>query len=131
MCHCRPAVRTPCCGSFDCHQIANVTVLTCPWCRHNVKRTEEYVANTWDETFNWVNVKEKIKKDGIEYTRHYRTKDSKGTADEVPGHFSNEDGTPGVLCGECFGCSFSIRFGSYEVIAICMACGKEDVIYSG
>ncbi len=98
---------------------------------HDLERTEEHVANTWDPSFNWIYVNESFAVDGIIYKRTYKIKDSKGDPDETPGHFISNEGKVGVLCGLCFGALFQLQYGSYEVIARCGNCGKEDEIYSG
>ena len=37
MCYCRPNIRTPCCGTVECHRAAHlVQGSTCPWCRKPV-----------------------------------------------------------------------------------------------
>lgn len=36
-----------------------------------------------------------------------------------------------VLCGDCHGSAFTLRYGSYEILAKCIACGKEACVYSG
>ncbi len=35
-----------------------------------------------------------------------------------------------ILC-PCWSKYFTLRYGSYELIATCGACGEEDVVYSG
>lgn len=38
---------------------------------------------------------------------------------------------PSVRCGECGKPNFTIRYGSYECIARCLACSHEQVVYDG
>ena len=42
----------------------------------------------------------------------------------------SDDIIPAVICPKCHNDKFSIKYGSYECIAVCQ-CGNEMSIYSG
>lgn len=100
-------------------------------------RTEIRRANSRDFNVVWTDVKEcfTVQYQGIEkHSIIYRRLGDQTTINEK--HFTVEtddvpSGIPEVLCGDCQGDTFKIRFGAYEVIAICAVCLKAAVIYDG
>ena len=41
------------------------------------------------------------------------------------------DGSPEVICGNCDGVAFQIRYGGYSCLARCVKCGVEEEVYGG
>lgn len=44
--------------------------------------------------------------------------------------WADDVGLPKVLC-ECGHDTFRLKYGEYECVAVCTACGLEDVVYDG
>jgi hypothetical protein len=60
------------------------------------------------------------------------TRDADDRLDGASHFQADDDGVaPAIRCGFCFEATFQIRFGNYECIARCVACGCEGVIYDG
>jgi hypothetical protein len=92
----------------------------------------------------WLDQRETVTVGRVLYGREGYMIDGQVTSDYLVRHFSRvtiyddnnheiEDVTdsPEVLCGDCLGSAFTIRYGSYECLARCVACGKQACVYSG
>lgn len=78
---------------------------------------------------------QRITVDGLIYDRdnndqHYRLRKT-AYNDLIKQHVNQEIGDkPQVRC-ECNSEQFTLRYRTYEIIARCIKCGKEDSVYSG
>lgn len=81
----------------------------------------------------WVDVRESVTRNGIEYSRSGYVIDGKVSEDINTHHFicSTMESEPHVLCGKCQGDAFRLGYGHYEISAECVACGFEAVVYDG
>ena len=91
---------------------------------------EGYSGSDYDDKaqvfIDW-STKKKVADKSIEKNGHTYTYDEcndKYMVEEKP------DNVPHVLCGKCQHDNFSLRYGSYEIFAVC-SCGHEMSVYSG
>jgi len=75
----------------------------------------------------------KIKKNGMIYERalggdgeedHFTSNPASSDIEEIGAH-------PDVLCGKCHRSKFELRYGSFKILARCIKCGYEAVVYDG
>jgi hypothetical protein len=97
-----------------------------------VKETQKSYANNR----TYVEIVETVDKHGQTFFRSAQGwKDDQSNDWSLAGrHFhasGDESKAPAVICGSCFGDAFMLAYGSYEISAICVACGASDVVYDG
>lgn len=78
-------------------------------------------------------LRQKIVVDGVPYERR-GSEPIYGWNDIQDRHYKRVDDTrecPHVRCGNCFGSKFELFYGSCEISAKCVDCGKLDAVYDG